>query len=145
MPFDGSTPGPGRPRGSKNKLSKERITEEIRRLATLDPARLFFGVDSRDRLRLRKRYTLKEIYEMPPEVRACIASIKVKTENLTAGDSAQDTVVEIKLWDKGRALELAARCLGMLNDKLEITGNADVNLRIQQGQARAAARNKKAE
>ena len=135
--------GPGRPKGSKNKLSKERIEEEIRRIAFLDPARLFFGVDERGRIRVRQRYTLREIVDMPEEVRACIASIKVRTENLSSGDGEQDMTVEIKLWDKVRSLELAARAFGMLRDKVDVNVTTDLATKIAEGRQRASARHPK--
>lgn len=138
-------PGPGRPKGSKNKLSQERVEEELRRIATLDPARLFFGVDDRGRIRVKQRYTLREIADMPVDVRACIASIKVRTENLSSGDGEQDTTVEIKLWDKTKALEMCGRALGMFKDKIDVNVTGDIASAIAEGRARAAARNKKAE
>lgn len=140
--FDGTIPGPGRPKGAKNKLSRERIEEEVRRLAFLDPARLFFGTDSQGRIRVKKRFTLREIYDMPPEVRACIASVKVRTENLEGGDGEQDTTIEIKLWDKTKALDLASKFFGMQKEKLEISG--DISALLEEGRARVAAGRKKA-
>ena len=102
-------PGSGRPKGSKNKLTRERVEQELRVVAMTNAARLMFGNGKR-------KFTLREIAEMPEELQRCIASVKVKTENLTAGDDAQDTTVEIRLWPKVQALELCARSLGMLKD-----------------------------
>ena len=102
-------PGPGRPKGAKNKLTRERVEQELRVVALTNAARLMFGSG-------KKKYTMREIAEMPEELQRCIASVKVKTENLTAGDDAQDTTVEIRLWPKVQALELCARSLGMLKD-----------------------------
>ncbi len=101
--------GPGRAKGSKNKLTRARVEQELRVVAMTNAARLMFGTG-------KKKFTLREIAEMPEELQRCIASVKVKTENLTAGDDAQDTTVEIRLWPKVQALELCARSLGMLKD-----------------------------
>ena len=139
----GCSPGPGRPKGSKSRLSRVRIEEELRRIATLDPARLFFGVDARNRIRVKKRYTLREIADMPVEVRACIASVKVRTENLASGDGEQDETVEIRLWDKTKALELCARILGMFRDSVDMHVTGDLAAAIAEGRARASARNAK--
>jgi len=57
---------------------------------------------------------LKSVKDLPREVRACIASIKVVKKNLTVGDNAVEYVHEIKFWNKPQALELLARHLGLL-------------------------------
>lgn len=109
--------GPGRPKGSKNKLTRERVEQELRYIALQDPLLLF------DRTaKGKRRFTLREIDAMPEEMRRCIASVKVRTENLTPGDDAQDQTVEIRLWDKTKALELCARSLGMLKDTIVVEG-----------------------
>lgn len=109
--------GPGRPTGSKNKLTRERVEQELRYLALSDPIALFEKAHGKQRT-----FTLRQLETMPEEMRRCIASIKVRTENLTAGDGEQDTTVEVKLWDKTKALELCARSLGMLKDTLVVEG-----------------------
>jgi hypothetical protein len=102
-------PGHGRTKGSKNKLTRAMVENELRVVAMTNAARLMFGTGKR-------KYTMREIAEMPEALQRCIASVKVKTENLTAGDDAQDHTVEIRLWPKVQALELCARALGMLKD-----------------------------
>ena len=98
------TAGPGRPKGSKNKLTIARVEQELRRIALMDPLQLFEKTHGKNRT-----FTLRKIADMDADTRACIASVKVRTENLTAGDKAQDQTVEIKLWDKVKALEMCAR------------------------------------
>lgn len=114
--------GPGRPLGSKNKITRERVEQELRALAFTNTAALSFaklrGADGK----LRRTFSLREVHDMPEEVQRCIASIKVRTENLTAGDGVQDTTVEIRWWDKVKALELCARALGMLKDTIVVEG-----------------------
>src|SRR6516164_10776103 len=68
---------------------------------------------------MRRVFTLRQIHAMDPETRACIASVKVRTENLTSGDDAQDETVEIKLWNKLDALALCAKHFGWVTDKHE--------------------------
>ncbi len=102
-------PGHGRTLGSKNKLTRARVEQELRVVAMTNAARLMFGTG-------KKRFTLREIAEMPEELQRCISSVKVRTENLNAGDDEQDQTVEIRLWPKVQALELCARSLGMLKD-----------------------------
>lgn len=107
--------GPGRPKGSKNKLTRERVERELRYLAFSNIIQAFEGIHGK-----RRAFTLRELKAMPEEFQRAIASIKVRTENLTAGDSKQDTTVEIKLWSKDKALELCARSLGMLKDHVVV-------------------------
>ena len=106
------TAGPGRPKGSKNKLTIARVEQELRRIALMDPLQLFEKTHGKNRT-----FTLRKIADMDADTRACIASVKVRTENLTAGDKAQDQTVEIKLWDKVKALEMCARHFRWLEDK----------------------------
>ncbi len=120
-----TTAGPGRPQGSKNKLTRERVEQELRFLAFSDPIALFERVHKG-----RRAFKLREIHAMSPDMRRAIASVKVKTENLTAGDKAQDTTVEVKLWEKTKALELCARALGMLKDSLHVTTSEDLLARL---------------
>lgn len=121
----GRRPGAGRPKGSKTKrtlaieaavradleLTASRTLEEIRRLGFSDIGQCF---DEAGRL--------KPLKDLPTEVRACIASVKVTKKNLTAGDGVMEDVVEIKLWDKIRALEMAAKYHGLLTERLDVTG-----------------------
>jgi hypothetical protein len=70
----------------------------------------------------KKRYTLRDLADMSEDMQRCIASVKVRTENITAGDDKQDETVEIRLWPKVQALELCARSLGMLKDHVVVEG-----------------------
>lgn len=138
MPPKGGTPanlqrgGPGRPKGSKNHLSRERVELELRRLALSNIIDAFTAAHGN-----RRTFTLRELRQMPEDFQRCIASVKVRTENLTAGDDSQDTTVEIKLWDKTKALELCARALGMLRDKVEITAPEEMLSRLDRAKRRA--------
>jgi hypothetical protein len=101
----------GRRKGSKNKISRARIEEEIGRVALFDAGALFQRVPG------ERAFQLREVADMPAEVRACIASVKVRTENLTTGDKKQDQTVEIRLWNKIPALEMCAKHFGFIKDK----------------------------
>lgn len=123
-------PGHGRPKGSKNKLTREMVENELRIVALTNTAAAMFGDGKR-------KFTLREIGEMSEDMQRCIAGVKVKTENLTPGDDAQDQTVEVKLWDKVKALELCARSLGMLKDKLEVTTSEELVSRLDRAKVRA--------
>ena len=132
-------PGPGRPKGSKDKLSVARVEEELRRIALLDPITLFERFRDPTTGKMRRVFTLREIHAMDPETRACIASVKVRTENLTSGDDAQDQTVEIKLWNKLDALALCAKHFGWVTDKHEVTVHVEELLdRLDRGRQRVA-------
>ena len=55
----------------------------------------------------------------PPDLAAATASIKIR-ETQTADGGVIGVVQEIRCWDKLKPLELAARHLGMLQDKVEV-------------------------
>lgn len=122
LPPPPNGPGHGRTKGSKNKLTRERVEQELRVLALTNTASLSFEKLRDAKGKLRKTFTLREVHDMPEDVQRCIASIKVRTENLTPGDDKQDTTVEIRWWDKVKALELCARSLGMLKDVVQVEG-----------------------
>lgn len=131
LPPPPNGPGHGRTKGSKNKLTRERVEQELRFIALSDPIALF------DRVAKGKRtFKLREIADMSEEMRRCIASVKVRTENLSAGDDEQDTTVEVKLWDKTKALELCARSLGMLKDHVVIEDLDSRKARLRSALAR---------
>ena len=124
-------PRHGRKPGTLNKLTRADVERELRFLATSNILDAFSGVHGNT-----KRFTLRELRDMPESFQRCISSIKVRTENLTAGDGAQDTTVEIKLWDKTKALELCARSLGMLKDHVVIEGLGERKMRLRVALAR---------
>lgn len=97
----------GRKHGTRNKITELRLSQEVARIAFSDPIGLFQRTHGG-----RRKFSLKEIDAMSADMRACIASVKVKTENLTAGDDQQDQTVEVKLWDKTKMLELLAKKFG---------------------------------
>lgn len=130
--FPDKTGGPGRPKGSKNKITRERWEREVRMLAFSNIVQIFEQAHGQ-----RRVFTLRELRAMPEEIQRCIASVKVKTENLTAGDGTQDTTVEVRLWDKTKALELGARANGWLRDKVEITAPEELISRLDRAKLRA--------
>lgn len=119
-------PGPGRPKGSKNKITRDRWEKEVRCLALSNIVQAFTSIHGN-----KRSFTLKELRAMPEEMQRAISSVKVRTENLTPGDDAQDTTIEIRLWDKTKALELGARANGWLKDVVQIEGLDDRKARLR--------------
>lgn len=126
MAKGGSRPGAGRPRGSLNakthairarvlrdqELSAETTVEAIRRGQQYD-ARALFTADGK----------LKPITELTEEEAWCIAGFEIVIKNAAAGDGHTDTVHKVKLIDRGRYVELAAKHQGMLTEKVEHSGD----------------------
>lgn len=79
------------------------VTDVIRQLTAVATSDLAQAFDLRGRLR--------SVHAMPEQFRRAVASLKV---------SRDGQVIEIKLWDKNRALELLARHLGMFVDRTEV-------------------------
>jgi hypothetical protein len=125
-------PGRGRAAGSKNKITRERWEQEVRHLSFSNIVQAFDNIHGN-----RRRFTLRELRAMPEEFQRCISSIKVRTENLTAGDGEQDTTVEIKLWSKTEALQLGARANGWQKDKVEISAPEEMLSLLDRAKARA--------
>src|SRR6266853_5357370 len=96
-------------------LTRERVLNEIRRIATADIGECF---DENGRLRPMK--------SLDPDTRAALASIKVLKTNIVSGDGSREEVHEVKLWDKLKALELAAKHLGMFNETVKHEGAVEL-------------------
>jgi len=82
---------------NKAELGATRVLEELGRLSFSDIGNVL------------QTMTVKQFQDLPPDVRATVASVKVTKKNLTARDGHQENVVEFKLWDKPRALEMLAK------------------------------------
>ena len=95
-------------------LTSERTLEEIKRIAYSDVRRMFDGLN------------LKPISEMDDETAACVASFEVVIKNAAAGDGHTDTVHKLKAWDKLKALEMAAKHLGLLVERVEHSGGITI-------------------
>lgn len=94
-------------------LKAENILRELLRIGMSDPAEAF-----------TKEGALKPIHEMPVELRRAISS--VETDGLFEGHGEERTQIgvtrKIKFWDKNKSLENLAKHLGLLRDKVELSG-----------------------
>ncbi len=100
---------------SASDVSGAVILRELQRLATFNTAEMF---DERGNLKPPKDWT--------PEMSASVASFEVVARNLSAGDGSTDTIHKVRLYDKTRALELLAKHLSLLIDRVEHTGTIQI-------------------
>lgn len=95
-------------RSQRTGIEQDRVLLEIARLAFNDPRRLF---DSNG--------ALLPVQDWPDEAAAAVSSIRVMEIRDGNGVSIGEVKV-VKFWDKGKQLELAAKHLGMLRERVEI-------------------------
>lgn len=89
-------------------VTAARVIRELGRIAFADPAEL---VDVMGNYR--------NLLELPPAVRASVASFELLVKNAAGGDGHQDVVHKVRLWDKNKALETLAKYFGLLIERVE--------------------------
>lgn len=92
-------------------IDATRVLREIGRLAFSDVRSLFDSSGN-----LKPLHTLKDAEA------AAIAGCEVIVKNAQAGDGHMDTVHKIKVWDKPKNLEMLAKHLGLLIEKVNHSG-----------------------
>lgn len=100
-------------RAQRTNVTADRVLQEIARIAFADVRQLF-----------RDDGSMKPPHELGPEAAAAVASFDVA--EMGGDDAPLVTTKKAKLHDKVAALTLAARHLGMLNDKLKVEGETTV-------------------
>jgi phage terminase small subunit len=108
-------------------VSAERVLEELQDVGMADPRQLF---DSKGNIKPIREWTRGEA--------ACVACVDVVKRNLTSGDGRVDEIIKIRMWDKPKTLEILARHLGMLTEKIEIRGDAELVSRLAGARRRIA-------
>ena len=96
-------------RADKTEITADRVLQELARLAFGDARAIFSAAGE-----------LLPPAQWPDSLASSIAGVEVVTAS--RGEGVVEHVSKVKFWDKGRALELLARHLGMLNDKLKVEG-----------------------
>ena len=102
-------------REKRTHITQDRVLQELARLAFSDIRKAF-----------REDGTLKPPSELDDDMAAALAGIDTTTERLRGGeeDATSLTTKKIKVFDKGAALTLAMKHLGMLTEKSEVTVTA---------------------
>ena len=99
----------------KYTLDAASILKELARVAMSDPRRLFDDEGN-----------VKPINTWSADDAACIAQVDIVKRNVYAGDGKMDEILKIRLWDKPKTLEILAKHLGLLTERLEIRGDAEL-------------------
>ena len=137
MPFQKGHPQyakGGRPKGSKipKTLAREAGRARALKEEEIDAARTMREIGhvafSRIGQLFDEQGQLVSPRELPDAVQAVIASVKTLKTNLVSGDGAQEVTREVKLWNKGQALELLAKHFGLVTDKHEIAMSGQLEL-----------------
>lgn len=100
-------------RAQRTEITADRVLRELARVGFSDARRLFSPDGS-----------LRPVAEWPDDAAAAVSSVEVFEELEGRGENRQviGHTKKLKLWDKGHALELLAKHLGMLKDRVEHSG-----------------------
>ena len=114
-------------------LSAERNLRELAAIAYSD-TRTFFD----------EQGNVKPISEWSPEMGAAVAGFEVVLKNAAAGDGIIDRVLKIKRESKVKALEMAMKHFGQLEDRVHVSGELEtVSARLIAARKRLAAKGAK--
>lgn len=108
-----------------HELTAQATLEQIRRGSQFDIRALF-----------DEKGNLRPIHTLTAEEAMPIAGFEVLKRNVTSGDDKVDTVLKVKLIDRSRYVEMAARHHGLLVDKLEVTGEVTLMDKIAKARQR---------
>jgi len=102
-------------RTERTGITADRVIDEIAKIAFAD-FRELFDEDGE----------LKPTEEMSADAAASIASIETATRSTAGGEVMR--AQKIRPWDKVRALELLCRHLGLISDRVHISGNLSARI-----------------
>ena len=105
-------------RSKRTGICADRVLQELAKIAFVNPADVIDVEDA-------------SILANPTrEDTACIQSVKVKSMDTDKGSSIER---EVKFYDKKAALELLGKHLGIMNDKLDLNADLDINIKVDYG------------
>jgi len=116
-------------REKRTHITQDRVLQELARLAFADLRKVY-----------REDGTMKLPHEWDDDTAAAMSGVDVTVTTIGGGEdgpAGDITTKKAKVFDKGAALTLAMRHLGMLNDKLQIE---DITDRAAQMRARRERR-----
>lgn len=106
-------------RASKLEITAERVLQEVARIAFFDNRKLFDAAGN-----------LKAPQDWDDDTAAALAGLDVTEEFSGRGESRESIgfTKKVKAWDKNGALTLAMKHLGMLTEKVELSGKVTGNI-----------------
>jgi len=96
-------------------IDPDRALREAARLAYSD-VRMLFDEDGK----------LKPVKDWPDELAAAIGGIEVLKRNVDSHDGRTDDVIKVKVWDKGKALEMLMKHLNLFKERVELSGGIEI-------------------
>lgn len=102
-------------------VTAARVVEELARIGFADPRRVF-GEDG----------VLLDPRNFPEDLARAVSSIEVTRTDATKKTPAS-TTAKIRFWEKPKALHTMAHILGMLKDKVELSGTDGKPIRVSFG------------
>ena len=125
-------PGHGRPKGSKNVITKEWVEKHLRWRVEFDPIAALF---TRHGKGAGAVWTLRELGALPESERMCLESYDIVKGNVDRSDDSLETVIKPRWYPKDKALELCARSLSMLKDTMHLTVSEETLDRLDEWKA----------
>lgn len=114
-------------RSKRTNITADNVLSELMRIATADLSGAY-----------DESGNLKPIHEIPEDTRRAMSGIKVFEEFDGFGQDRVKIgeVREVKFWDKPKALEILARHLKLLTDKVEVSGSVTISDRLAKARKR---------
>lgn len=100
------------------------VLREVYEIAMADPAAAY-----------DEHGAYKSIHDIPPALRKTIAGVKSREERFEGKVVAE--IIEVKFWDKTRALDMLMRHLALYKDTLKLEGVEDIAAKILEARRRA--------
>lgn len=128
MASGGKRKGAGRKPGPmpKTKAVREKLQKdaELTAAATIEQIRRGAFYDIRSLF--DKDGNLKPLHQLSESEAAPIAGVEVVKRNMTAGDGQVDTIIKVKLVDRSRYVEMAAKHHGLLIEQIKHSGGLTI-------------------
>jgi phage terminase small subunit len=128
MPRGGKRPNAGRKHGptARTKAIRERLLKDVALSAESTIEAIRRGAQYDIRAFFDANGNLRPLKELSEAEAWAVAGFEVVIKNVTAGDGQQDTVAKIKLVDRSKYVDMAAKHFGLLIDKVEHSGGITI-------------------